>query len=41
MLDSDGQVQLKPMGHSYGAEGDAYDESTYCSCFMQALLIQP
>lgn len=29
MLDSEGQVQLRLMEHSYGAQGDSFDESMY------------
>lgn len=35
MLDSDGQIHLRLMEHSYGADGDAYDESTcYSFCHV-------
>lgn len=34
MLDSDGQIHLRLMEHSYGTSGDAYDESTYCPPFF-------
>lgn len=39
MVDSDGQMQLKLVEHSYGAEGDSFDESMYRCFVMQTQLI--